>query len=110
VLAAGLCERLRASPRLHEFFVDTPRARLEARLVDFLCALLGDRLGDWRGRDLRAAHVELAITDRDLDAFLALFSETLGAAGVSVALIGDVLRRIETVRIAVVSADEGGSR
>src|SRR5262249_10491463 len=102
IVVAGLYERFLTDQRLSRFFDDRSRARLELKLVEYLCALLGDSPGGWRGRDMAAAHHGLGIQDVDFDAFLTILSSTLQAAGVGTDLARAVRRRIESLRAAVV--------
>lgn len=88
VLVAGLFERLLTEPVVAPLFLARPRHRLEDLLVEFLVAHLGGEAGRWRGRDLEAAHVDLAIDDRHFDAFLRCWTATLVAAGVTEPTLG----------------------
>lgn len=104
IVVVGLCERVMSAPELSPFFCDVSRVRYEARLVEYLCALLGDRPASWSGRDLRAVHAELAISAPQFARFVDLLAQTLAAAGVSPRLSALVRARIETIRDHVVAA------
>jgi len=103
IVVAGLYERLLADPDLRGYFDGASRLRLEARLVEFFCALLGDRPADWQGRDLHAVHVGLQLSDRHLDGFLRALAATLAAAGVAGGLAASVRRRFEPLRATIVA-------
>ncbi len=104
VVVVGLCERVVTDRHLAPYFRDVARPRYEARLVDYLCALLADRPAAWQGRHLGAVHAELSIGDAEFDRFVALLEATLAAAGVSAPLVARVHRRIDAVRAEIVTA------
>ena len=88
-------------------------ARLKTLQRMFLTAALGGP-DAYEGRDMRAAHAHLQITDTDFDVFLGHLAETLAELGATPARIAEVLEALEPLRLEIVSApgegtDEWGS-
>jgi hemoglobin len=106
--------RLKSDPVVGEFFEHTDLAKLKTHQRMFLTAALGGP-DAYEGRDMRAAHAHLKITDTDFDLFLAHLDETLAELGATPARIAEVLEALEPLRLEIVSAaagdpDEWGSR
>lgn len=105
--------KLTSDPILGVFFEETDVARLKTHQRMFLTAALGGP-DAYEGRDMRAAHAHLNITDRDFDLFLKYLAETLAETGQTPERIADMLEALEPLRVDIVSAlgegaDEWGS-
>ncbi|MGB5758065.1 MAG: group 1 truncated hemoglobin [Acidimicrobiales bacterium] len=105
--------RLKSDPIIGEFFEQTDVARLKTHQRMFLTAALGGP-DAYEGRDMRAAHAHLQITDTDFDLFLEHLAETLAEVGAKPARIAEVLEALAPLRLEIVSAvgegtDEWGS-
>ena len=88
-------------------------AQLETHQRMFLTAALGGP-DAYEGRDMRAAHAHLPITDADFDVFLECLAETLAEVEASPERVAEVLEAITPLRVEIVSAapdgpDEWGS-
>jgi hemoglobin len=106
--------RLKADPVIGEFFESADMAKLETHQRMFLTAALGGP-DAYEGRDMRAAHAHLKITDTDFDLFLEHLDETLAELGATPARIAEVIDALEPLRLEIVTAasaepDEWGSR
>ncbi|MEM7286165.1 MAG: group 1 truncated hemoglobin [Actinomycetota bacterium] len=117
-LIAGAVEqfyaRLRTDPVLGGFFEATDAAQLETHQRMFMTAVLGGP-DDYEGRDMRAAHAHLPITDRDFDLFLEHLAETLADLGTDADRVAEVMDALAPLRVEIVSAavagpDEWGSQ
>ena len=99
--------RLRADPILGGFFEGADQAQLETHQAMFITAALGgpDAYG---GRDMRAAHAHLAITDRDFDLFLEHLAQTLTDLGAPADRIADAMETLAPLRVEIVSAAHAG--
>lgn len=105
--------KLTSDPVIGVFFEDTDVARLKTHQRMFLTAALGGP-DAYEGRDMRAAHAHLHVTDRDFDLFLRYLAETLAEIDVTPDRIAEVLEALEPLRRDIVSAagegpDEWGS-
>ena len=106
--------RLSSDPIIGEFFESADLAKLKTHQRMFLTAALGGP-DAYEGRDMRAAHAHIKVTDTDFDLFLEHLNETLAELGVTSAQIADVLDALEPLRLEIVTApsaesDEWGSR
>lgn len=107
-------ERLRADPVISTFFERADMAGLETHQRMFLTAALGGP-DAYEGRDMRAAHAHLEITDVDFDLFLEHLSETLVQVGATPDRVAELLETLSPLRPEIVSAagdgpDEWGSQ
>lgn len=106
--------RLQSDPVVGEFFERTDLAMLKTHQRMFLTAALGGP-DAYEGRDMRAAHAHLKITDTDFDLFLDHLNATLAELGVTPARIAELLEALDPLRLEIVTApsgdpDEWGSR
>jgi hemoglobin len=101
-------EKLTSDPAIAGFFEQADVARLETRQRMFLTAALGGP-DAYEGRDMRAAHAHLQITDVDFDQFLECLAETLSEIGTTPERIADVLGALAPLRLEVVSAPGDGA-
>ena len=100
--------KLQADPVIAEFFSSTDVAKLKSHQRMFLTAALGGP-DAYEGRDMRAAHAHLPITDADFDLFLQHLGETLAEIGTAPARIAAVLDAVAPLRLDIVSAASEGS-
>ena len=105
--------KLRSDPVVGEFFAGADMAKLETHQRMFLTAVLGGP-DAYEGRDMRAAHAHLPVTDVDFDRFLGYLAEILAELEVAPARTAEVLEALEPLRAEIVSAlddspDEWGS-
>lgn len=100
--------KLTSDPVIGVFFESTDVAQLKARQRMFLTAALGGP-DAYEGRDMRAAHAHLQISDTDFDLFLGYLGETLTEIGTAPERIDEVLEAIAPLRVEVVSAPGEGS-
>ena len=100
--------KLTSDPGTAVFFEGADVVQLKTRQRMFLTAALGGP-DAYEGRDMRAAHAHLAITDADFDLFLDLLAETLTELGTASTRIEEVLEALEPLRVEIVSAPGEGS-
>ena len=100
--------KLRSDPVISVFFEGSDVAQLTTHQEMFLTAALGGP-DAYRGRDMRAAHAHLQITDSDFDLFLGHLADTLGEVGTEAARIDEVIAALEPLRHDIVSASAEGS-
>lgn len=99
--------RLRADPILGGYFDDAEAARLETHQRMFITAVLGGP-DAYEGRDMRAAHAHLPITDRDFDLFLEHLASTLEDLGTAAERVNEVMDALTPLRVEIVSAAHAG--
>lgn len=95
--------KLKADEVVGVFFEHTDVGALKAHQTMFLTAALGGP-DAYEGRDMRAAHAHLAITDADFDRFLGHLAETFAELGAAPAPIAEMLGALEPLRTEIVSA------
>ena len=106
--------KLRSDPIIGEFFTSADLVKLKTHQRMFLTAALGGP-DAYEGRDMRAAHAHLKITDTDFDVFLKHLGDTLAELGTTPARIAEVLEALAPLRLEIVTApsddpDEWGSQ
>jgi hemoglobin len=101
-------QKLMSDPDISVFFESTDMKKLGTLQRMFLTAALGGP-DAYEGRDMRAAHAHLRITDADFDAFLDHLAETLVEIGTSTDRIDDVLGALKPLRLEIVSAAPEGT-
>ena len=99
--------KLQADPVTAGFFEGNDLGGLKSHQQMFLTAAFGgpDAYG---GRDMRAAHAHLPITDTDFDRFLHHLGEALGEVGASDEHVAEVLEALDPLRHEVVHAPAAG--
>lgn len=99
--------KLQADPVTTGFFEGNDLAGLKSHQQMFLTAAFGgpDAYG---GRDMRAAHAHLAITDTDFDRFLHHLGAALTAVGTSPEHVAEVLEKLDPLRQEIVHAPAAG--
>jgi methyl-accepting chemotaxis protein len=109
-------ERVLADPLLVPFFARVNMPRLRKRQVQFFAQALGGPVA-YKGRDMGAAHRNLAITQEHFDRVAGHLSDTLAALGVSQTLIDQVVALVSPLQEDIVNtppappgpADNGAS-
>ena len=106
--------RLQADPVLAEFFGGSDVGGLKSHQRMFLTAAFGGP-DAYEGRDMRAAHMHLAITDTDFDRFIGHLGETLTEYGVAAERVTELVEILDPLRHEIVHAaregrDEWGSQ
>ena len=100
--------KLKTDPVVGGFFDGADLARLETHQRMFLTAALGGP-DAYEGRDMRAAHAHLEITDADFDVFLDHLADTLAERGAAREKIDEVREALAPLRVEIVTAaGEGG--
>lgn len=100
-------EKLRADEVVGVFFEDADVAALKTHQEMFLTAALGGP-DAYEGRDMRAAHAHLDITDSDFDLFLGHLAETLSELGAAPERTAELLAVLEPLRKEIVCAPGEG--
>ncbi len=105
--------KLKSDPVIGEFFEGADLVKLKTHQRMFLTAALGGP-DAYEGRDMRAAHAHLKISDTDFDLFLGYLADTLAEFGTTPARIAEVLEALAPLRLEIVTApsddaDEWGS-
>ena len=99
--------RLRSDPVVGDFFASADVVQLETHQRMFLTAALGGP-DAYEGRDMRAAHAHLEITDRDFDLFLECLAETLAEVEAAPERVAEVMEALAPLRVEIVSAAHDG--
>jgi hemoglobin len=100
-------EKLRTDEVIGVFFENRDVSTLRTQQTMFLTAALGGP-DAYQGRDMRAAHAHLAITDADFDLFLQHLAETFTELGAPPAPIAEIVGALEPLRTEIVSAPGEG--
>jgi hemoglobin len=100
--------KLLSDPVIAVFFESTDTARLTTHQRMFLTAALGGP-DAYEGRDMRAAHAHLQITDADFEKYLEFLAETLAEHGATPAHVAEVLEALTPLRAEIVSATSEGA-
>jgi hemoglobin len=100
--------KLTSDPESAPFFEGADVMELQTRQRMFLTATLGGP-DAYEGRDMRAAHAHLHLTDADFDHFLDCLAETLSELGFEAARIAEVLGALSPLRLEIVSAPPADS-
>ena len=100
--------RLTSDPDIAVFFEGADMDQLATRQRMFLTAALGGP-DAYEGRDMRAAHAHLRITDADFDLFLDCLAGALADLGITPARTDEVLAALAPLRLEIVCARGDGS-
>ena len=100
-------EKLTADPALADFFESADVAGLKTHQRMFLTAALGGP-DAYEGRDMRAAHAHLDVSDTDFDLFLEHLAETLVDVGATPERVAELLERLSVLRLEIVRAPSDG--
>ena len=90
-----------ADPQLKHYFAGPIQANLRQRVVDLLCELAGGPCG-YGGRDMKAAHQGMGISDSDWTIAVNLFSAALDRQGAGSREKAEFLRIIEQMKNEIV--------
>jgi hemoglobin len=96
-LVDRLDEQLLLDPRLAGRFAGVELVRLAGHQRDLITVMLGGD-GDYTGRDLRQAHADLDLDERDFDAFLGHLSHALTAMDTPQDVAAQVLAAFTSLR------------
>jgi hemoglobin len=86
-----------ADPEVMGFFADTNMTFQKQHQRDFITFLTGGS-DKYKGKDMRAAHAHLKLTDEHFDAIKTYLGETLLELGVDKELVNTVAGVIESLR------------
>jgi len=100
--------KLVADPVVGEFFQHTNVAKLISHQRMFLTAMLGGP-DAYSGRDVRAAHAHLMISDTDFDLFLDHLAKTLAELGAAPERVAEALKELDPLRLEIVTAPADGA-
>lgn len=99
----GFYDRMLSDPTLASWFTNVPLHELKAHQRAFLAVGLGGpELYD--GRSMRNAHSGLGITNDVFTRTLAHLADALAELGVETDVVAQVIKRIETMRAAIVTS------
>lgn len=96
-----LLARSMADPRIAEDFVEADLVNLHGRLVEQLCALSGGPC-TYGGRDMRAAHAGLGLTEADFNALVEHLVDAMRARGVPLSAQNELLAILAPMRREVI--------
>ncbi|GIX37293.1 MAG: group 1 truncated hemoglobin [Silanimonas sp.] len=96
-----LLARSVADPRIAEDFVEADLVNLHERLVEQLCALSGGPC-TYGGRDMRAAHAGLGLTEADFNALVEHLVDAMRARGVPLSAQNELLAILAPMRREVI--------
>jgi hemoglobin len=99
--------RLTSDPEIAVFSERADMDELATRQSMFITAALGGP-DAYEGRDMRAAHAHLQITDADFDSFLDRLVESLADLGATPARSAEVIEALAPLRFEILSARGGG--
>ena len=100
-------EKLHSDEVVGVFFEGSDISALKTHQEMFLTAALGGP-DAYEGRDMRAAHAHLDITDADFDRFLGHLGETLAELGATPERTAELLAVLEPLRMEIVCASGEG--
>ncbi len=92
-----------ADPQLKRFFGRPIQANLRGRVVDLLCELAGGPCG-YKGRDMKAAHTGMGISESDWTIAVNLFSAALDRHRVAPREQSEFMRIIEQMKDQIVES------
>lgn len=99
--------RLVNDPVLADHFQTTDVAKLESHQRMFLTAALGGP-DAYEGRDMRAAHAHLPVSDADFDRFLGHLADTLAEVGAPPDRVNAIVDALAPLRVEIVHAAQDG--
>lgn len=95
-------QRVLADPVVNGFFANTNMDSQRRKQQTFMTMAFGGP-SRYAGKDMRAAHAHLDLTDAHFDAIAGHLKATLEQLGVAPDLVGDVLSIVETTRTDVLN-------
>lgn len=96
-ITEGLLVRSADDPRIRDDFAEADIVNLYERLVEHLCALTGGPC-TYGGRDMKAAHVGLGLTEADFNALVENLVDAMTEQGVPVAAQNELLAILAPMR------------
>lgn len=96
-ITEGLLVRSAEDPRIREDFAEADIVNLYERLVEHLCALTGGPC-TYGGRDMKAAHVGLGLTEADFNALVENLVDAMTERGVPIATQNELLAILAPMR------------
>lgn len=96
-ITEGLLVRSADDPRIREDFAEADIVNLYERLVEHLCALTGGPC-TYGGRDMKAAHVGLGLTEADFNALVENLVDAMTERGVPIAAQNELLAILAPMR------------
>ncbi|WP_101296693.1 group I truncated hemoglobin [Halegenticoccus soli] len=96
-------DRVVTDERVNGYFEDMDMTEQRAHQTQFLSAVAGGP-ADYDGRDMREAHADLGIDDRDFEIIAAHLDEALADCGVREADREAVMAEVESLRPEIVAA------
>lgn len=96
-ITEGLLVRSADDPRIRDDFAEADIVNLYERLVEHLCALTGGPC-TYGGRDMRAAHVGLGLTEADFNALVENLVDAMTDRGVPIAAQNELLAILAPMR------------
>ena len=100
-------DRLRSDEVVGVFFEDADVSSIKTHQTMFLTAAFGGP-DNYEGRDMRAAHAHLPVTDADFDRFMEHLAGTLAEMGAEPSRMEQRLASLEPLRAEIVSAPGEG--
>jgi hemoglobin len=101
-LTAAVVERYAADPVIGDFFRATDKPRLAERLYEQFCYILGGAC-HYSGRDMRAAHADMGVQERDLNRLVQLLEVEMDARHIPFWAQAKLLARLAPMRRDVVT-------
>jgi hemoglobin len=96
-ITEGLLIRSADDPRIRDDFAEADIVNLHTRLVEHLCALTGGPC-TYGGRDMKAAHVGLGLTEADFNALVENLVDAMTERGVPIAAQNELLAILAPMR------------
>lgn len=96
-ITEGMLARSADDPRIREDFAEADIVNLYERLVEHLCALTGGPC-TYGGRDMRAAHAGLELTEADFNALVENLVDAMTERGVPIAAQNELLAILAPMR------------
>ncbi|MBV1880813.1 MAG: group 1 truncated hemoglobin [Pseudomonadales bacterium] len=97
-------EKVLADTRINEFFRDLDMSAQSRKQKAFLTMVFGGP-SQYSGKDMRAGHAHMGLTDVHFDAVVENLAATLTELGVGAAEIGEIAAIAESVRDDVLNRD-----
>ena len=82
-VTADFVPRLRADPRIGEFFKETKLSELQKQLTDQLCVVSGGPCV-YEGANMKDAHADMKIRKADFNAMVEVLQQSMDAQGIPV--------------------------
>lgn len=96
-ITEGMLARSAEDPRIRDDFAEADIVNLYERLVEHVCALAGGPC-TYGGRDMKAAHVGLGLTEADFNALVENLVDAMTERGVSIAAQNELLAVLAPMR------------